>query len=77
MRGVKNWYNQGNLIIGFMIKKTIAKIESSIGKMGHVDPRKKKEIRRLLATLKTEIEALSKTHQDQARRITTHIGTLS
>ena len=60
-----------------MINKTIEKIEASIRKMDHVDPRKKEEVSRLLATLKTEIEALSKTHQDRAENITAHLGSLS
>ncbi len=60
-----------------MINKTIQQIEDTIRKMDHVDPRKKEEVRRLLGTLKTEIEALSKTHQERAEQIETHLGALS
>lgn len=60
-----------------MINKTIEQIEETIRKMEHVDSGKKDELRRLLAELKTEIDALSATHGDQARQIESHLGALS
>lgn len=60
-----------------MIKKTIEKLEASIHKMKAVDAKQKKEISRLLATLKSEVEALSKTHQKHAQNIETHLDNLS
>ncbi len=60
-----------------MIQKTIEKIEASLQQMQSVDPKRKTEIIRLLGTLKTEVEALSSTHQKQAESIASQLDTLS
>ena len=52
-----------------MIKDTIKKIEASIKKTGSINPKKKTEMIKLLSTLKSEIEALSKTHDEHAQSI--------
>lgn len=50
------------------MQNTIKKIESSI-KRSSIADKKKKELVRLLAELKTEIEKLSKTHGEHAQSI--------
>lgn len=52
-----------------MIKNTVEKIEVSIKKIKKLDHKKKAELVRLLGKLKTEVEALSKTHGEQAESI--------
>ena len=52
-----------------MIKKTVEKIEASVRKSRSLDARQKKELIGLLATLKSEIGRLSKTHGEHARSI--------
>jgi len=51
------------------LKKSIARVESSIKKMKAVDGKKKKELIKVLNTLESEVEKLSKTHTDHARSI--------
>ena len=60
-----------------MIEKTIEKIEASLHNMKSVDPEKKKEISRLLATLKTEVASLARTHGKHAQNIESHLDSLS
>lgn len=60
-----------------MIEDTIKAIEEKIMNAQAVDPRKKEELVRLLATLKSEIEALSKTHDEQAQSIAGFAGVAS
>ena len=52
-----------------MIEETIAKIEAAIKRIDAADLAKKPELMRLLATLKSEVKTLSRTHEDQARSI--------
>ena len=52
-----------------MLKETLAKIEISIKKMRSSKGDKKAELLRLLATLKTEIQNLSETHEEHAESI--------
>ena len=60
-----------------MIKETIQKIEESIRHSGSIEPRKKEELAKLLASLKSEIEKLSKTHGEQAESIAGFAGVAS
>jgi hypothetical protein len=52
-----------------MIDNTISEIEAKIGGAESVSPERRRELLQLLATLKTEVGALSKTNQDQADSI--------
>jgi queuine/archaeosine tRNA-ribosyltransferase len=52
-----------------MIDETISQIEARLKNAGSLNEQAKRELAGLLATLKTEIEALSKTHADQAQSI--------
>jgi hypothetical protein len=52
-----------------MIQNTIAELEARIEKAGAVRPESKAELLSLLATLRAEIAALSKTHSDDAESI--------
>ena len=67
-----------NLFAGFetrskflwnMIEKTISEIEAQIGGAEAVSAERKQELLKLLATLKTEVAELSKTHGEQADSI--------
>ncbi|MEI8289451.1 MAG: DUF4404 family protein [Verrucomicrobiota bacterium] len=52
-----------------MIEKTISEIEAQIGGADAVSAERKAELLKLLATLKTEVATLSKTHGEQADSI--------
>ena len=52
-----------------MIDETISKIEARLRESGAINEQAKRELAGLLATLKTEITELSKTHADQAESI--------
>ena len=52
-----------------MIEKTISEIEAKIGGTETVTAAQKKELLQLLATLKTEVSTLAKTHGEQADSI--------
>jgi len=52
-----------------MIEKTISEIEAQIGGAEAVSAERKQELLKLLATLKTEVAELSKTHSEQADSI--------
>jgi hypothetical protein len=52
-----------------MIEKTISEIEAQIGGAEAVSAERKQELLKLLATLKTEVAELSKTHGEQADSI--------
>jgi len=52
-----------------MIEETISKIEAKLKDAGSINEQSKRELAGLLATLKTEITELSKTHADQAQSI--------
>ena len=52
-----------------MIEETVGKIESRIEAAGAINPERKRELLQLLATLKSEVEDLSKTHGEEARSI--------
>jgi hypothetical protein len=52
-----------------MIEKTITEIEAQIGGAEAVSAERKQELLKLLATLKTEVAELSKTHGEQADSI--------
>jgi hypothetical protein len=52
-----------------MIEKTISEIEAQIGGAEAVSAERKQELLNLLATLKTEVAALSKTHREEADSI--------
>ena len=52
-----------------MIDKTISEIEAQIGGAEAVSAERKQELLQLLATLKTEVAELSKTHGEQADSI--------
>jgi hypothetical protein len=52
-----------------MLKDTISKIEGRIRNSGAVDDTHRTELLKLLGQLRGEIEALSKTHQEQAQSI--------
>jgi hypothetical protein len=54
-----------------MIDKTISEIEAQIGGAEAVSAERKQELLKLLATLKTEVAELSKTHEAQAGNIAT------
>ena len=51
-----------------MIEKTIGEIEAKIRGADAVSEERKRELLQLLGTLKTEVGALSKTHDEQARK---------
>jgi hypothetical protein len=53
-----------------MLKDTISKIEGRIRTSGAVDETHRAELLNLLGQLRGEIDALSKTHQEQAQSIT-------
>jgi len=52
-----------------MIEKTISEIEAKIGGTETVTPAQKQELLQLLATLKTEVGTLAKTHGEAADSI--------
>ena len=52
-----------------MIEKTISEIEGKISGAESVSPERRRELLQLLATLKTEVAALSKTNAEQADSI--------
>jgi len=52
-----------------MIEKTISEIETKISVAESVSPERRRELLQLLATLKTEVAELSKTHEEQADSI--------
>ena len=52
-----------------MLKDTIQQIENAIKKIDSVDGKKKAELLGLLAALKSELERLSETHEEDARSI--------
>jgi queuine/archaeosine tRNA-ribosyltransferase len=52
-----------------MLQDTISKIEGQLENSTTLTEEKRAELLRLLATLKSEIGALSKTHQEQAQSI--------
>jgi hypothetical protein len=52
-----------------MIEKTIGEIEAKVRGADTVSEERKRELLQLLATLKTEVGALSKTHGEHARSI--------
>jgi len=52
-----------------MIEKTISDIEAQISAAQSVSAERKQELLNLLATLKTEVAELSKTHHEQAGSI--------
>src|SRR5438876_11692296 len=52
-----------------MIDETISKIEAKLKDTGSINEQAKQELAGLLATLKTEITELSKTHAEQAQSI--------
>lgn len=52
-----------------MIEQTISEIEAKISAAESVSPERRRELLQLLATLKTEVAELSKTHEEQADSI--------
>jgi hypothetical protein len=52
-----------------MIEKTIGEIEAKIRSTDAVNEDRKRELLQLLGTLKSEVGALSKTHDEQAESI--------
>ena len=52
-----------------MIKKTIGEIEAKIQGANAIGDERKRELLQLLGTLKAEVGALSKTHNEQAQSI--------
>jgi hypothetical protein len=52
-----------------MIEDTIGKIEARIQNSEAIKDERRKELLQLLATLKSEVAELSKTHSDQAQSI--------
>jgi hypothetical protein len=52
-----------------MIEDTIAKIEARLKSSDAISEEKRRELGQLLATLKSEVAELSKTHADQAESI--------
>jgi hypothetical protein len=52
-----------------MIEETITQIEARIKKTKSLDDEKKKELLKLLSTLKTEVSELAKTHAEQTQSI--------
>lgn len=52
-----------------MIEDTIGKLEAKIKSAESIKEERRNELAQLLSTLKTEVAALSKTHEDQAQSI--------
>ena len=52
-----------------MIKETISSIEAKIQGAEAINGDKKRELLQLLGTLKSEVDSLSKTHDEQAQSI--------
>lgn len=52
-----------------MIEDTIAKIEARLQNADTIKDNKRRELQQLLATLKSEVAELSKTHPEQAESI--------
>lgn len=52
-----------------MIEDTIGKLEAKIQSAESIKEERRNELAQLLGTLKTEVAALSKTHEDQAQSI--------
>jgi Mg2+ and Co2+ transporter CorA len=59
----------GNLQVETMNEKTIDEIEARIRGADSISDDRKRELLRLLGTLKSEVGALEKTHDEQARSI--------
>ncbi len=57
-----------------MIDDTLAKIEAKIRASETIRGERKDELIQLLGTLKTEVEKLSKTHEEQAQSIASFAG---
>ena len=53
-----------------MIENTLGEIETRINQAGAVSPEQKRELIKLLATLKAEVAALAKTNEESASSIT-------
>jgi len=60
-----------------MIQETIERIEARLHGAENLPPEKRAELLQLVAALKSEVEALSKTHQEEAQSIAgfTHLST--
>src|ERR1039458_4232016 len=58
-----------NLWAETMIKKTIGEIEAKIRGANAISEERKRELLQLLGTLKSEVGALEKTHNEQAESI--------
>jgi len=52
-----------------MIEETVGKIEARIQSSGAINEDRKRELLQLMATLKSEVADLSKTHGEQAQSI--------
>ena len=52
-----------------MIDDTLKKIEAQVQSAGAVPEERRRELIQLLATLKSEVDELSQTHDDEARSI--------
>jgi archaellum component FlaC len=52
-----------------MIEDTIGKLEAKIQSAESIKEERRSELAQLLSTLKTEVAALSKTHEEQAQSI--------
>lgn len=52
-----------------MIEKTISDIEAKINAAGSISPERKEELLKLLGTLKSEVDTLAETHDEQAQSI--------
>lgn len=52
-----------------MIEDTIAQIETQLHSAQNISPERREELIKLLATLKSEVSALSKTHGEEAQSI--------
>ncbi len=59
----------GNLLPETMNEKTIGEIEARIRGADSINDDRKRELLKLLGTLKSEVGALEKTHDEQARSI--------
>ncbi len=52
-----------------MIEQTISKLEARLKNAGAIPEQNREELLSLLATLKTEVSELSKTHAEEAQKI--------
>ena len=57
-----------------MLPDTISQIEAKLRDAGTLKPGQREELLALLATLKTEVSDLSRTHADEARSIAGYAG---